>query len=326
MRNRNILVTGASGFTGTWLTRRLLNSGANVFTILSEEVRESPIIEDQVIDRITCIKGSILDFDLLARTVQDCGIDTVFHLAAVSVEGLAQADPRTSFDVNVRGTYHVLEACRVNAGRVTSVIVASSDKVYGDSPHLPYTEELPVQGMYPYDSSKSCADLIARCYFTSYGLPVAVARFANIYGGGDLNWSRLIPNTIRRLLGHERPVIRSPRDDLHYERDFLYVEDQVRAYLALMDAMSRPGIHGQAFNFGMCTRIPVPQVVSKIQKLMDAEDVEPIYECSDHGEIIRQELSSEKAKKELGWVPAYALDEGLTETIAWYRRNLRGLV
>ena len=312
-------MTGAAGFTGTWLTRRLLIRARTSSRFCPDVVPESPFITDRIINRITLLEGSILDYDLLVNAVRDCGIDTIFHLAAVSVEGKAQADPRTALEVNVRGTYQLLEACRVNAATVTSVIVASSDKVYGDNPHLPYTED-PQSRACIRTTRQSPADLIARCYFTSYGLPVAVARFENIYGGGDLNWSRLIPNTIGRLLAHERPIIRLPRGNLQYERDFLYVEDQVRGYIALMEAMSR-GIRGQALNFGTCMRISVSHVVAKIQKLMDAEDVEPNYECSMHGEILHQELSSEKAKKELGWVPAYSLDEALCETIAWYRRH-----
>jgi CDP-glucose 4,6-dehydratase len=325
MLTSNILVTGASGFTGSWLTRRLLLEGAKVITLRPDGDPESPFVQDGLIDEVTCVRGTILDYDLLLRTLGDHGVDSVFHLAGVSVEGKAHEDPRTSFDVNIRGTYNLLECCRIRSDTVKRVVVASSDKVYGDSPTLPYTEDLQLRGTYPYDVSKSCADMIARSYYDTYRLPVTVARFANIYGGGDLNWSRLVPNTIRRLFRNERPLVRSPDRDT-YKRDFLYIKDQVEAYMALLGGMARPEVHGLAFNFGLGSCISVEQVVAKIRKIMNREDLHPIFEPSDHGEIVQQQLSCERAARYLGWMPTYPLDEGLAETVDWYTRHLSGSI
>jgi CDP-glucose 4,6-dehydratase len=323
MVQSSVFVTGASGFTGSWLTEHLLTEGATVTTLLSEVEADSIFVRNGLRERVRTIDGSILDFDLLVQVIANFGIDAVFHLAAVSVEGKAHGSPRQSFEVNIRGSYNVLEACRLNANLVKKVIVASSDKVYGDNPDLPFRETMPIQGMNAYDVSKSCVDLIARSYHHSYGLPVAVARFANIYGGGDLNWSRLVPNTIRRLLHSEPPVVRSPSSNV-FKRDFLYVKDQVRAYMCLFHALNRPSVCGQAFNFGMGLCLAVPDVVTKIQRFMCRPDIVPIVEPCDHGEILHQQLLSEKANRELGWAPAYSFDEGLSETIEWYKRFFDG--
>jgi CDP-glucose 4,6-dehydratase len=322
MRN-NILLTGASGFTGSWLAEHLLDAGAHVATILADANPDGIFVRTGLIRRVRCVEGSILDFDLVVRTIAECEIDTVFHLAAVSVERKAFESPRVSFEVNIRGTYHVLEACRLNMKLVKKVVVASSDKVYGDNPCLPYREEMPVQGMNPYDASKACGDLIARSYHQSYNLPVTVARFANIYGGGDLNWSRLVPNTIRCLLQDERPLVRTPPEGV-YKRDFLYIKDQIRAYIALFKAMDRPEVWGQAYNFGSGHGIGVPEMVARIQRLMHRENVVPSVVPAEHREILHQQLQSEKANKEVGWFPTYSIDEGLIETIQWYTEFLIG--
>lgn len=320
LSNNRILVTGASGFTGSWLTEHLLEQGATVITFLLEPAPESVFVQRRLIDRVRNVRASILDFPLLVRTIKSQGIDTVFHLAGVSVENSVYERPRESFEANIRGTYNVLDACRENAKTVERVIVASSDKVYGDSPTLPYHEGLPVQGMNPYDVSKSCADMLARCYYQSYGLPVAVARFANIYGGGDLNWTRLIPNTIRQLLRGERPLLRSPPAG-EYKRDFLYIADQVRAYMALFEGLARDdGVRGEAFNFGMGDCFSVREVIKKIARLMgiEIERAEPLVQTAGHREILHQQLSCEKASNLLGWKPECSIDDGLAETIAWY--------
>ena len=326
MLTHKILVSGALGFTGSHLTRELVRKGAKVITIKPDGDPVSPVMmKDGLIDKVTCVPGTVLDYDLLLRTIGDHGIDTVIHLAAVSVERQAHQDPRSSFEVNIRGTYNLLEACRRHPDTVTRVVVASSDKVYGDSPTLPYTEEFPLLGIYAYDASKSCADLLARSYFHSFALPVCVARFANIYGEGDLNWSRLVPNTVRHLFHNEPPLVRFPRDGV-YKRDFLYIEDQVQAYLALLEGMARPDVHGLAFNFGQGCCISVAEVVAKIQKLMNREDIRPSFKPSDHGEIIQQQLSCERARRLLGWEPARSLDDGLAETVEWYTQYLRSSV
>jgi CDP-glucose 4,6-dehydratase len=320
MHNHHILLTGASGFTGSWLVNQLAESKPVVTTLCDPD---SVPMRGDLFPRTRKAYGSVLDYEFLVRTIADHGIDTVFHLAAISVEHKAFESPRKSFEVNIRGTYNLLEACRINADLVKRVIVASSDKVYGDNPSLPYREDFPVQGLNPYDASKSCGDLLARSYYHSYGLPVAVARFANIYGGGDLNWSRLIPNTIRRLLKGEPPLVRWPLLGV-YKRDFLYIKDQVQAYMALFEGLTRPEVRGQAYNFGGGVCLAVPEVVKRIQRLMGREETDPVAERGSHSEILHQQLLSEKASRDLGWAPRFSIDEGLSETVAWYTRFLSG--
>lgn len=321
LRGHRVLVTGASGFMGSWLTECLLEQGATVTTILADWNPDSHFVRSGIVHRVNNVVGSIEDYDLLEKVIGDRGIDTVFHLAAVSVEGLAFEKPRLAFEINIRGTYNILEACRVRSDLVRRVIVASSDKAYGDSPVLPYTEDMPTLGRHPYDVSKSCADLIARSYYHSYGLPVAVGRFGNIYGGGDLNWSRLIPNTIRRLLSNESPLIRMP-DKGNFMRDFLYVKDAAHAYIAMFEGLARPEVHGEAFNFAMGGSWTVLEVVQKLQQLMNCEHIETVIMNQSHGEIWHQQVSAEKAQKMLGWSPRYSFDKGLAETIEWYLEYL----
>jgi CDP-glucose 4,6-dehydratase len=322
LRNARVLVTGASGFTGSRLTAELLEAGASVTALTFGADPQGAFLRMNFLERLTRIPGSIVDFELLKRTIADQGIDTVFHLAGISIESTAYERPLEAFEANIRGTYNVLEACRVNSSLVSRVIVASSDKAYGDCQELPYKEKFPVEGRNPYDVSKSCGDLLARSYHHSYGLPVAVARFANIYGGGDLNWTRLVPGTIRRLLNQEPPLVRSPPHG-EYKRDFLYIEDQVRAYLSLLAGLSRPEVQGQAFNFGMGACISVPEIVAQIQEIMGLEHIVPVRQNGDHSEIPHQQLSIDRAEKELGWCPRSSFEEGLTETVKWYTRFLQ---
>jgi CDP-glucose 4,6-dehydratase len=321
LRDRQVLVTGASGFMGSWLTKHLLEQGATVTTLLADWNSDSYFVRSGMVHQVTNVVGSIEDYDLLEKVIDDQGINTVFHLAAVSVEGRAFEKPRQSFDINIRGTYNVLEACRSHPDLVQRVVVASSDKAYGDSPVLPYTEDLPTLGKHPYDVSKSCADLIAQSYHHSYGLPVAIGRFGNIYGGGDLNWTRLIPNTIRRLLRNERPLVRMPAQG-DFMRDFLYIKDAVNAYISMLEGLESPEVHGEAFNFAVGGSWTVLEVVKKIQQLMNCEDIEPLILNQDHGEIWHQQVSTEKAQKILGWTPRYSFEAGLTETVEWYLKFL----
>lgn len=313
----NCLVTGATGFTGYWLSRKLLALGHSVITIIPEQICSSFFARSGLDRRVVCCPGSVSDYDFLVRTIDEHGIDTVFHLAAIAVEGKAHEDPRTAFEVNVTGTYNILDACRRYPELVKRVIVASSDKVYGDSTDLPYREELPVQGLNPYDTSKSCADLIARSYARTYGVPVGVARFANIYGGADLNWSRLIPGSIRRIMNNQPPLLRKSPEDV-YKRDFLYIDDQVDAYITLMANLHRSDVAGEAFNFGGSECIPIDQVVFKLRSLLRRDDIAPIWIISDHREILHQQLSSQKSANLLGWRSKVAIDEGLSRTVKWY--------
>ncbi|MBW4562756.1 MAG: GDP-mannose 4,6-dehydratase [Mojavia pulchra JT2-VF2] len=325
LREHRVLVTGASGFMGSWLAKYLLDQGATVTTILADWNPNSYFMRSGIFQRVQNVIGSIEDYNLLEKLIGDRGIDTVFHLAAVSVEGLAFEKPRLAFEINIRGTYNVLEACRVHSDVVKRIVVASSDKAYGDSPVLPYTEDLPTVGKNPYDASKSCADMIARTYSHSYGLPVAVGRFGNIYGGGDLNLNRLIPNTIRRLLKNEPPIVRVPTQG-SFMRDFLYVKDAVNSYVAMFKGLENPDVHGEAFNFAMGGSWTVLEIVQKIQRIMNREDIEPMLVPQTHGEIWHQHVSTQKAQKVLGWTPYYSFDEGLRETVEWYVEFLCGSV
>jgi CDP-glucose 4,6-dehydratase len=322
MTGRRILITGASGFTGSWLTERLLDEGGQIIALLFDMHPDSIFVRKGLISRVKEVQGSVLDKELLIRTIAENHIDSVFHLAAISIEGSAYSRPFESFEVNIRGTYNLLEACRENSKMIDRVIIASSDKVYGDTSVLPYTEDIPVQGLNPYDASKSCADLLTRCYHECYGIPVTLARFANIYGGGDLNWSRLIPNSIRRLLSHDQPVINVPINDV-YKRDFLFIRDQVEAYLTLFDKMGKKDIQGRAYNFGMGSCLMVSDVVEKIKDLLNLSHVKNIERVVCHREILHQQLSIVRAETELGWKPKYTIDQGLAETVEWYRWFLR---
>jgi CDP-glucose 4,6-dehydratase len=248
--------------------------------------------------------------------VADYDVDSVFHLAAQAIVTTALRSPLATFESNIRGTYHLLEACRVHADLVKHVVVASSDKAYGESATLPYTEDMPLVGRHPYDVSKSCTDLLALTYAHTYQLPVIVARCGNIYGGGDLNWSRIVPGTIRSVLRNERPIIRS---DGTFTRDYIYVRDVVEAYLALGSYVeSKRGI-GEAFNFSPESRVSVLEITREIQRLMKRPDLEPIVLNQAKAEIPNQYLDSSKAQRELGWAPRYSLEAGLLETIEWYR-------
>jgi CDP-glucose 4,6-dehydratase len=316
--SRRILITGGSGFVGTWLAEHFVSEGAFVVSLSAGAEPESRFVKDGVHEKVAHVVGSVADFAELDELIGEHDIDTVLHLAAVSVEGAAFASPLTAFDVNIRGTYNILEVCRVHADRVRAVVIASSDKAYGDSPSLPYTEDLPLQGRHPYDVSKSCADMLARTYAHCYDLPVVVGRFGNIFGAGDVNWSRLIPGTIRRLLEGGHPVIRVPKEG-EFKRDFIYIKDVVRAYTALLNGLEDPRIRGHAFNFAMSGSWTVREVVETIQPLLHREHVKPVVVPQQHGEILHQYVSIEKARRVLGWSPEHTLADGLRELIPWYR-------
>ncbi len=315
-----MFVTGASGLVGAWLVKDLLARGATVVALVRDEDPQSELFRSGDIRRISVTSGSLEDFLTIERTVSEHEPDTVFHLAAQPIVGVAHRFPLQTFESNVRGTYHLLEACRLHASLVKRVVVASSDKAYGEGPDLPYTEEMPLRGRHPYEVSKSCADLIAQGYHHTWGLPVGIARCGNIYGGGDLNWSRIVPGTIRSFLRGERPVIRS---DGLFVRDYIYVKDVVRAYLRVADALEEPGQRGEAFNFSPESRLTVLDLVGAIQRLMGCGHLPPDVQNTARGEIREQYLSSEKARGALGWRPEFTLEQGLAETIAWYREYFR---
>lgn len=285
---------------------------------MRDVVPDSLMVRSGLHERITVVRGALEDYFLVNRTLAEYEVEIVFHLAAQAIVGVANRNPLSTFESNIRGTWHVLEACRQNP-TVRRVIMASSDKAYGDNQQLPYHEDMALQGTHPYDVSKSCADLIASTYYHTYGLPVAVTRCGNLFGGGDLNFNRIVPGTIRSVIQNERPVIRSDGSPL---RDYIYVNDAVEAYLLLARALDDPALHGHAFNFGTAQPFSVLNLTRKILELMDRSDLEPIVLNEAKAEILHQYLSSEKAERLLAWKPVASLDAGLTETVDWYRTFL----
>jgi CDP-glucose 4,6-dehydratase len=278
------------------------------------------LVRAGLIDRVKVVRGDIRGSDCLERAIGEYETDTVIHLAAQTIVGIANRNPISTFESNIRGTWNLLEACRRSAG-VRSVVIASSDKAYGHQDQLPYGEDTPLQGRHPYDVSKSCADLIAQAYAASYSLPVAVTRCGNFYGGGDLNWNRIVPGTIRSVLRGERPVIRS---DGQYIRDYFYVEDGAAAYMLLAEQVhQRPELSGMAFNFSNETEVTVIDLVNRILRAMDSK-LEPLVLNQASNEIRRQYLSAERARQMLSWSPLFTLDTGIGRTISWYRDFLGG--
>jgi CDP-glucose 4,6-dehydratase len=314
---RSVFVTGAYGLLGSWLCRALLERGARVAVLQRDELATSALTLEGTDTRCTIVRGDVRDLELLERAVGEEEVDTVFHLAAQTIVGTAQRSPLSTWETNVRGTWTLLEACRRHG--VARVVVASSDKAYGSHDDLPYREGYELRARFPYDVSKACADLVARSYWHSYGLPVAVTRFANLYGGGDLNRSRLIPEAVAAALTGRAPVIRS---DGSPERDFLYVEDAVAAYLAIAEALDGDGARGEAFNAGSGRSWPVREVVEAVCRAAGA-DVRPDIrgEGTPAGEIDRQWVDASKLRALTGWEPEVSLEEGLARTVAWYREH-----
>jgi CDP-glucose 4,6-dehydratase len=310
---KRVLVTGASGFLGAWVVEELVKEGAEPTIIMRDFVPDSMLFESGAYKKANVVRGDFQEYLAVERAMNEYEIEAVFHLGAQAIVGAANRSPVATFQANIEGTWNVMEAAR-NSKLVKKVVFASSDKAYGDQETLPYTEEAPLQGRHPYDVSKSCADLIAQSYFYTYGLPVCVARCGNLYGPGDLNFNRIIPGTIQSVAHKERPVIRS---DGTYIRDYFFVKDAARAYLALAEAMDKSGISGQAFNFSTANKITVLELVQKILKEMKS-DLKPVILNEAKGEIKNQYLSSEKAKKLLSWEATYSIEKGLGETIPWY--------
>ncbi len=314
-RDRRVLVTGCTGVLGSWLTLRLVELGADVVGLIRDWVPDNHLVRSGTMDRIKVVRGSVTEEEVVSRVFAEYETQTCFHLAALTVVGVANRAPVPTFETNIRGTWLLLEAAR-QWGKIEQFILASSDKAYGSHDVLPYTESAPLQGRHPYDVSKSCADLIAQTYAHSYKVPVAVTRCANMYGGGDLNWNRIVPGTIRSALLNEQPIVRS---DGTMKRDYIYVKDIVSAYLTLAEAMRDEAHTGAAFNFGVDSPRTVLEMVDTIIRLSDYPDLQPVILNNAPNEIQDQYLSSERAHLLLGWRPQYTLEEGLRETMAWYR-------
>lgn len=316
---RNVLVTGATGLLGSHLSAELIKRSANLVTLVRDFVPESKLYKDGFERKVNTVRGNLEDYALMERVLNEYEIEAVFHLAAQTIVPIANNNPVSTFESNIKGTWVLLEACRRNK-KVARIIVASSDKAYGDQKILPYSEEAPLMGRHPYDVSKSCADLISRMYFSHYALPVCVTRCGNLYGGGDLNFNRIIPGTIRSALNDEASVIRS---DGKYVRDYFYVKDAVDAYIHLAENMDRTDVIGEAFNFSNETPMTVIEIATQVLAAMGKEDLKPvILNEVQGGEILEQYLAAEKARKLLNWKAKYSVAEGLTDTIEWYKKNL----
>lgn len=323
-KDKNVFITGATGLVGSWLTKFLVDEGANVIVLVRDIVPKSILWSssdefDYIKDNLTVVYGKLEDYELLERALNEYEIEVVFHLGAQTIVGIANRNPLSTFESNIRGTYNLLEACR-RSPLIKAIVIASSDKAYGEQEHLPYDESTPLQGTHPYDVSKSCADLIAYTYYNTFKLPVCVTRCGNFYGPGDLNFNRIIPGTIRSLLNGESPVIRS---DGTFIRDYFYVKDGALAYMLLAEKMlSDTSIHGEAYNFSTEIQVTVSELVKKIIDMI-VVDIGPTILDQANNEIRNQYLSAKKAKEQLGWSPMYTLDSSLVETIEWYKNHLK---
>ncbi|MBA3715141.1 MAG: GDP-mannose 4,6-dehydratase [Pyrinomonadaceae bacterium] len=313
--DRPTFVTGATGLIGGWLVKRLIEQGADIVCLVRDWIPQSEFVQASLVEKVKTVRGEVQDQALMERTLGEYEIDTVIHLAAQTIVGIANRNPVSTFEANIAGTWSLLEACR-RSPAVKQIVVASSDKAYGDHDVLPYEEDAPLQGRHPYDVSKSCADLIAQTYGSTYGLPVAITRCGNFYGGGDLNWNRIVPGTIRSVLRGQRPVIRS---DGQFVRDYFYAEDGALANMVLAERLAQnPDLQGHAFNFSNEIQVTVLELVERLLTLMDS-DLEPEVRNEASNEIRHQYLSAAKARKLLGWQPSFSLDEGLRQTIDWYK-------
>lgn len=319
-KNRNVFVTGADGFIGAWLAKRLVEEKANVIVLIRDIKQQATYKLLNLEKKVTQVQGDLTDYNLMARLLNEYSIDSCFHLAAQALVQIANRSPISTFESNIKGTWNILEACR-NTKTIKRIIAASSDKAYGVQKNLPYTEESPLLGLYPYDASKACSDILARSYAVSYDLPVAVTRNANTYGGGDLNFSRIIPDAICSILQGKEFLIRS---DGTPEREYIYVEDAVDGYLTLAEAVDKKNVRAQAFNFGTGEVINVVDLFKKIAKLCSKPKAKmKILGVAKH-EIDKQYLSAKKSANVLRWKPRYDLESGLKRTIKWYKNYLKG--
>ncbi len=313
-RDRPTFVTGATGLVGGWLVKSLVAAGADVVCLVRDWIPDCELVRSGHLDKVKIVRGDICDQEMMERALGEYEIDTVIHLAAQTIVGIANRNPVSTFEANIAGTWRLLEACR-RSPKVKQIVIASSDKAYGDQDILPYDEATPLQGQHPYDVSKSCADLISTTYAKSYDLPVTITRCGNFYGGGDLNWNRIVPGTVRSILRGQAPVIRS---DGSFVRDYFYVEDGAAAYMLLAEKLAQnPELRGEAFNFSNELQVTVLELTHKILEQMGS-DLQPDVRNEASNEIKHQYLSAAKAKRMLDWEPLYTLDSALQQTIRWY--------
>ena len=313
-QDRPVFVTGATGLVGSWLVRRLITHGAEPVCLVRDWIPQSELVSTTLLEQVRVVRGDVRDQELLERTLGEYEVATVMHLAAQTIVGVANRNPVSTLDTNIRGTWALLEACR-RSSTVQQIVLASSDKAYGAQEVLPYSETTPLEGRHPYDVSKSCTDLIAQMYAKTYELPVTITRCGNFYGGGDLNWNRLVPGTIRSLLRGESPEIRSDGKSI---RDYFFVEDGAAAYMLLAEKMaSQPEFFGEAFNFSNEQQVSVLDLVTKIVTIMGL-NIKPNVRNEASNEILIQHLDASKAKNLLSWSPTFTLEAGLQETVKWY--------
>ncbi|MEN8237071.1 MAG: GDP-mannose 4,6-dehydratase [Pseudomonadota bacterium] len=314
-QDRRTFITGASGLVGGWLVEKLLEKGTDVVILLRDWVPGTQLIASKLFEKTTIVRGDLSDSRKLERILAEYEIESVIHLAAQTIVPIANKNPLSTFESNIAGTWNLLEACRL-VQSISSVVVASSDKAYGDAPELPYKEDMPLRAAYPYDVSKACADMISLSYAKTFDVPVAITRCGNFFGGGDLNWNRIIPGTIRSIIRDQAPVIRS---DGSLIRDYIYVEDAVSAYMTLSEALAlNPDLKGQAFNFSNETQKNVNDLTLMILEALNS-NLKPVIRGENHGEIQAQYLDSSKANNLLKWQPKFGLETGLEKTIDWYK-------
>lgn len=318
LEGKRILVTGASGFIGSWLVHALLQQGAEPVALVRDDVPQSMYLRELAGNAIT-MHGPLENYALVERAINEYEVEYILHLGAQTIVKTANASPLSTFESNIKGTWNVLEAARQHTGSIKGLVIASSDKAYGDHEKLPYAEDAPLQPHSPYDASKACGDVLAIAYAHTYGLPIGISRCGNVFGGGDMNFNRIIPGTIRSLLANERPVIRS---DGTYVRDYLYVKDVVQAYLKLLEYTVNKKPNAEVFNFSYARPLSVLELVALIARAMKKTGLQPIVKNEVKNEIHRQYLDSSKARNVLGWKPVYNLEKGLDETIAWYTEFL----
>ncbi|MBI2426858.1 MAG: GDP-mannose 4,6-dehydratase [Candidatus Kerfeldbacteria bacterium] len=320
-KKKNVFITGASGFLGSHLSEALASHGANVIGLIRDDVPNAYFVQQGIDQKITTIHGDVRDGYLMERVLNEYEIHMCFHVAAQPLVGTANRSPRSTFESNMTGTWNVLEAARLTLSHtmLEGVVVASSDKAYGDSDRLPYREDQPLAGKNPYDLSKTATDLLAQSYYHTYQLPITISRCGNFFGPGDLNWSRIVPGTFRWLLNKERPVLRS---DGTLIRDYFFIKDVVSAYISLAENIHRPEVVGQAFNFGTEEKYTVLELVEMMRKIADCMDIEPEILGINRNEIPAQYLNCEKARTILHWKPQYTIYQGLEESYAWYKEFL----
>jgi CDP-glucose 4,6-dehydratase len=315
-RGKKLFVTGGNGFLGSWLVKRLVAEGAELSCLICEDLPGSVYSREKLDKQVHVVPGRLEDTELIHRTIREGKFDAVFHLAAQAIVGVANRDPVPTFQSNILGTWNLLEACRLVG--VRAIVVASSDKAYGDSNNLPYREDHPLRGIHPYDVSKSCADLLAGTYHETYKLPVTITRCGNIIGGGDLNWNRIVPGTIQSLLRGECPIVRS---DGMFVRDYVYVEDIVDAYVLIGAATYEGKFHGHAWNVSNDQPVNVLRVVDSLRKICQREDLLPDIRNEASHEIRKQYLDSSNIRQHLGWKPGHDLEAALRKSVEWYRAN-----